>query len=112
MKIEDKNIAIAAFLGIDVHKLSFLKDPNYVRVILGKEEDLDWDSIQDFDPHTDYNWLMKAWVKFRDMEIDYKHFLSKDALCEGLTYWIANGTILEAFEKLYEAINWYNSLKK
>jgi len=112
MTIEDKNIVIAEFLGIDVHKLSFLKDPTYVRVILGKEEDFDWDSIHDFDPHRDYNWLMKAWVKFKETNVDLDNFLRKDALCEGLTYWIANGTILEAFEKLYEAINWYNSLKK
>jgi hypothetical protein len=61
---------------------------------------------------TDYNWLMKAWVKFMETNVDLEHFLRKDALCEGLTYWIANGTISEAFEKLYEAINWLNSLKK
>jgi len=116
MTIEEKNIVLAEFMGIDVHKLSFLKDPTYVRVILGKEEDFDWDSIHDFDPHRDYNWLMKAWVKFRD--IRFKGGSNNPAYWEaGL--WeekigsaILRKPILEAFEALYKAVNWYNSLKK
>lgn len=109
MTTEDKNIVIAEFLGIDVHKLSFLKDPTYVRVILGKEEDFDWDSIHDFDPHRDYNWLMKAWVKLRDMKLYDFEFNRHRHLIETC---ICKHTISEAFDALYEAINWLNSLKK
>jgi len=115
MTIEDKVLEVAKFCEIDVHKLSFLKDPNYVRVILGKEEDFDWDSITDFDPHRDWNWLMKAWEKFRDIEVEgtehkYPIVGFGETHFEYVSRNITEGSITEAFEALYEGIDWYNNL--
>lgn len=107
MTIEDKVLEIAKFCEIDVHKLSFQKDPNYVRVILGKEEDFDWDSINDFDPHRDWNWLMKAWERFRGYKLyDHDYMRHKHIIANYISF----GTISEAFEALYEGIHWYTNL--
>lgn len=113
MTTEDKSIEIANFLGINVHKFSFAKDPSYVRVILGTEEEFDWDCIEYFDPHIDYNWLMKAWEKFRD--INFNGETSNPAYWD-IGRWkdkvgsaILRKPILEAFEALYEGINWLKS---
>jgi len=115
MTIQDKNIVIAEFMGMsqtemetEVLKIKWTiwelptEDPNFS--FLSRHEHLIFD--------TDYNWLMKAWVKFRDIKVDLNNLVKHEALCEGLMYWICNGTISEAFEALYEAVNWLNSLKK
>ena len=106
MTIEDKILGIARFCEIDVHKLYFKKDPSFVRIILGKEEDFDWDSIIDFNPDRDWNWLMKAWKKFREYNLyDYEYMRHESIIATKITF----GTISEAFEALYEGVNWYTN---
>ncbi len=107
----EKNVAIALFLGIDVHKFSLQKDPEYIRVILGKEEDFDWDSITDFDPDTDWNWLHKAWEKFRDLEFSDKAVeVEHEKALKEIEFELCNCPIGEVFDTLYTAISWHQKL--
>jgi len=112
----EKNVAIAKFMSIDVHVLSFKSVPEHREVIVGKEEDFDWDSdwktYTNFNPDTDWNWLHRAFVKFRELPIpegDSAYFsYHKREIVNGFEY----DTISEAFEALYEGIFWFNNLNK
>lgn len=112
MTIEDKNIVIAEFMGMSQTKVKIVElninstiwelpteDQNFS--FLSRHEHLLFD--------TDYNWLMKAWVKFRDLNLyNYDYMQLKNTFLNILAF----RTISEAFEALYEAVNWLNSLKK
>lgn len=64
--------------------------------------------------NTSYDWLMKAWVKFRDLDITnpFNDFIKHKSLCGQIGQTILYSEITEAFSKLVEAINWYNSTKE
>lgn len=119
MKIEDKVLEVAKFCEIDAHKFSFKADPDKYLVVLGKEEDIDWsEGLIYYKPNKDWDWLMKAWERFRDLPIkksighkyknsDFEWHLKHRTQ---ISYSICFETIAEAFESLYEGINWYNNL--
>ncbi len=105
----DKILEIAIFCKIDAHKFSFKKDPDSYLVVLGKEEDFEWDNISYYYPHIDWNLLIEAWHKFSTMYLyDFAYNERKNIIAKA----IISGTISEAFEALYEGIYWYNSTRK
>ena len=60
-----------------------------------------------------WNWLHPVWEKLRDLrfenlESQFNHTEIKERLCHEITY----GTLQSSFEKLGEAVIWYQSLKK
>jgi hypothetical protein len=71
--------------------------------------------MQDFEAlpnyHSDYNELIKVWVKFRDL---YEPELGKALwdVKENIKTIIVMKPIEEAFEELGKAIEWYNTIKK
>lgn len=110
----EKNVEIGLFLG---GKLSESKE----RIFLWEDEVMYFAIQRDilesryrlkFD--TDWNWFMKAWEKFRDLEIDSTphnvnyHYVTRINLGSK----ILHGTISEAFEALYEGVNWYQNFNK
>lgn len=62
--------------------------------------------------HTSYNRLMKAWQKFRDLELVPGHKVEYYNRRNNLAQAIPFVSIGEAFDALHEAIQWYNSLNK
>lgn len=65
-----------------------------------------------FNASTDYNDLMKAWIKFRDLEFDDKEKnMRHDEFCDRIGNDIVFYSITEAFDELVKGIEWYNSLK-
>lgn len=71
--------------------------------------------LQNLEYHTDYNWLMSVWVKFRDMRLNTnnikladKFFEHKERVGENISF----DSHAKAHKALYEAITWYQNLKK
>lgn len=67
-----------------------------------------WDDVA---YHTDYNWLHRVWVKFRDLTKKLEDASLAYRLCM-IRAAITDGTPEEAFLELGKAIEWYFNLKK
>ena len=64
--------------------------------------------------HTDYNWLMRVWVKFRDLDLtkfERELYYMHSKLRKDLDFIITRKSKEEAFVNLGEAIEWYQQLK-
>lgn len=61
--------------------------------------------------HTDYNWLISAWVKFRDLEFEDKETDAQHVnYCVEVSTAMTYENIEVAHKALYDAIVWYNSI--
>lgn len=91
---DKKNIVIACFLGgSDSYGKSYSTYNLY--------------DAQKLRFHYDWNWLMKAWERFRSYKLyDHEYMKHKHIIANHISF----GTISEAFEALYEGVNWYNNL--
>lgn len=60
--------------------------------------------------HSDWNWLMPAWVKFRNLNLDSKEY---SEWCSSLGWYLYSSDEPSRFcERVAYAIQWYNTLKK
>lgn len=60
---------------------------------------------------SDYNWLMAAWKKFRDLKFENDKCIFHHSIKMGpIRLSICNDSITEAFECLVSGIHWYNSV--
>lgn len=113
MTNEEKNIVIAEFIGYQKKSYELWTLPEHFESIEGLEYSEEWHRKFVFD--CDWNWLMKAWGKFRDLEgecIEHEYPTQGfgETHFEYIARTIAQGTIIESFEALYEGINWYTNL--
>jgi len=66
----------------------------------------------DLEYHIRYDWLHRVWEKFRDLEfIAFNYGVHKNH-CTVISNALVNGTISEAFDALYNGIEFVNGLKK
>lgn len=104
MTKEEKNIAIAEFMGAKYCNDDPKNFPNGYYVSDLPEMIPYW-----FVFDCDWNWLMKAWYKFRDLNLEDKLYSDNR---QNIAHKMSFKTISEAFEALYEGIYWYNSTRK
>ena len=102
-EIKEKSIVLAKFLGYEIDN-SF-PDKNKV-YRLGNKIELD----TTFKFHTDYNELMKVWSKL--LESNIKFNIKLIYLIYKFKWSLHKVDILDSFDKLYQLIVFYNSLKK
>ena len=72
------------------------------------------DSVSRPKYHTDYNWLMRVWLKFRDLDLtkfERELYYMHSKLRKDLDFIITRKPKEEAFINLGEAIEWYQNLK-
>lgn len=63
--------------------------------------------------HKNYQWLMPAWFKFRDLKFEAAGLkLRHSNYCHQITQAICYSNIETAFRSLSIAIEWYNKLEK
>lgn len=120
MKQEEINkysVLIAEFMGKKVTEFTW-RDYSCI-CECDEEGNVDWyDRLPVYNPNVDYNELMPVWVKFRDLEIDYKtdNLQFSDfnyiRLKQNLEKTIMRKPIEKAFEELGKAIEWYNKIKR
>lgn len=115
----NKNEIVARWMGVET------KDETSVYPLLYKAGPLRHCKDGDYPDHTyysserlmydrSYEWLMLAWMKFRDLKLgdNIKLFSVHSQRCYEIELKITRGTITEAFEELVKGIEWYESLKK
>lgn len=102
------NKIIAEFMG-------FIHEPSLDDEVLGKalwrlsDNENFYDSRMKY--HTSWDWLMPVYDKFRCLVIDgEKNFRKRNRFVVLISDEIIRVNITEAYEKLIEAIQWYNSL--
>lgn len=70
-------------------------------------------TIEEMGYDCSYQWLMPVWVKFRDLKFeDFKYQIEHSERKDIIGLAILYGEINIAFERLSEAITWYNQLNK
>lgn len=82
-------------------------------ILFGVESETTW-FIDEMKFHTSYDWLMEAWVKFRDLETDITtgQQIGRETMCHIIAEHLAYSPISKAFDALHEAIQWHNGLNK
>lgn len=107
----DMNRVIALFDGYEEYEDgggTWFKKEGLIMCMHPKLENLKY--------HTDYNWLMSAWVKFRDSQsvVFEKGNMKSNELFMYYTSTIGSMILYKnievAHKALYDAIVWYNSL--
>lgn len=72
-----------------------------------------WFEEDDLDYHKDWNKLMEAWYRFRDLRFkETRDELMHSDFKTIIGHRIAYNGIKEAYNNLVKAINWYNSAKQ
>lgn len=63
--------------------------------------------------HQSYDWLFDVWIKFRDLKFDVvKHKFTHSKFRLNIGNSMLYDNISEAHKELYNAIVWYDSIKK
>jgi len=105
-EIIENNKLIAEFMG-------FKEEPfNRVHNMFTKEGE-QWFTAHNSQYHTSWDWLMPAWLKFRELKFDdvkhqFYHSKHKEMISRVIAY-MNDGTPKLAFEALSIAIKWYNT---
>lgn len=107
MTLEEKSILLADFMGYERTDKDYW-EPTFKGETKGE---VLWP--RDFKYNTSYDALMPVWVKFRDLKLKKDNLKDGQALHRTLIRnAITDLPIEKAFEKLTEALIWYNSIKK
>lgn len=62
--------------------------------------------------HSHWNWLMKVWIKFRELRFEGIHEqFEHSEFKQNISHKICYGTMDDAFQSIVSAIQWYNSIK-
>lgn len=120
MTIQEQNRIIANFMGGEVREVVRINDKvtmawcGHIAKQWRKEKlginvgDAILENQLEF--HSDWNWLMPAWIKFRNLNLDSKEY---SEWCSSLGWYLYSSDEPSRFcERLAFAIKWYNTLKK
>jgi hypothetical protein len=118
METVEGNEVIARFLGAVIPSgktlTSFLPNIEFCSAIEVQTKNGEYlFRPKDLKFHRSYDWLLPAWVKFRDLKLNDEDDQERhDALIDRVGRKILYAPISEAFTELVSALKWYESLKK
>lgn len=120
-EVEEGNRLIAEFMGAGIEPYPDGHFPGETGYRFKEKMPLDapdstegwWWNVNGLKFHSSWDWLMPAWVKFRDMKVpvesEEQYYQGYSQQLHRVSAAITHLLIKDAHEKLVEAIQWYNN---